>query len=65
MPKLSRKQKKIEGSLNSISPRERERGEERECEREGKRECVRERGKRGKRNGKEMERERGHNLFTA
>jgi hypothetical protein len=36
MPKPSRKQKKIEGSLNSISPRERERGEERECEREGK-----------------------------
>ena len=56
MPKPSRKQKKIEGSLNSISPRERERGEERECERKGK-----EREKRGK----EMEREIGHNLFTA
>ena len=53
MPKPSRNQKKIEGSLNSISPRERERGEERECEREGK---ERER---------EMEREIVHNLFTA
>ena len=53
MPKPSRKQKKIEGSLNSISPRERESGEERECEREGK---ERER---------EMEREIVHNLFTA
>ncbi len=45
MPKPSRKQKKIEGSLNSISPRERERGEERECEREGKEREKRERGR--------------------